>query len=169
MMILVTGGSKCGKSSYAESLFEDYPHTKYYIATMQPFGAEAFAAIERHQKLRADKGFLTIEQYTDADRVTLRKPGAVLLECMGNLLANEMFRDNGITDCADKIINNILRLNQRTEMLVIVTNQVGSDGIRYEAGTSFYMKSLGQINAGLAEYADRVVECVYGIPVRIKG
>lgn len=168
MMILVTGGSKCGKSRYAESLFEGIQEQKYYIATMQPYGEEAHAAIARHRKMRKEKGFLTVEQYTDIDRAEMQSAGAVLLECMGNLLANEMFCGDTVIDCTDKIIAGVLRLHQKTKMLVIVTNQVGSDGIRYEAGTAAYLAALGKINQALAEYADRVVECVYGIPVTVK-
>ena len=63
-MTLITGGSKCGKSSLAEKLLDRYGDNKYYIATMQPFGEEALAAIDRHRKLRAGKGFVTIERYT---------------------------------------------------------------------------------------------------------
>ena len=63
MTVLVTGGSKCGKSHFAESLFNDLEGEKIYIATMQHYGEEAFAAIERHRKMRSGKGFETIEQY----------------------------------------------------------------------------------------------------------
>ena len=169
MMILVTGGSKCGKSSYAESLFKDIQESKYYIATMQPYGEVAYAAIARHREMRADKGFLTVEQYTDIDRAEIQSGGAVLLECMGNLLANEMFCGDTVIDCTDKIIADVLRLHQNTKMLVIVTNQVGNDGICYENGTAAYLSALCKINQTLAEKADRVVECVFGIPVAIKG
>ena len=67
MMILVSGGSKCGKSGYAESLFNNYRERKIYLATMRPFGDEAALAIERHKKMRSEKGFSTIEKFTDID------------------------------------------------------------------------------------------------------
>lgn len=169
MMILVTGSSKCGKSRYAESLFADRTEQKFYLAAMQPYGEEARSAIQKHREMRADKGFLTIEQYTDIDRADVGQGSAVLLECMGNLLANEMFRGGRIIDCADKIVTDILHLHQKTALLVIVTNQVGSDGIRYEAGTAAYIAALGAVNQKIAANADKVIECVYGIPVTVKG
>ena len=169
MMILVTGGSKCGKSRYAESLFHDFAGQKYYLATMKPYGADAFEAIERHRRMRADKGFLTVEQYTDIALAEIPDGSAVLLECMGNLLANEMFRDGEIIPCADKISADLERLNRRTALLVIVSNQVGSDGICYEAGTAAYIAALGAVNQKIAANADKVIECVYGIPVTVKG
>lgn len=169
MMILVIGGSKCGKSHYAESIFRDVHCPKYYLATMQPYGNDAFETIHRHRKNRADKGFLTAEQYTDIDKADICMGASVLLECMGNLLANEMFQRGQMIDCTDKIIADVLRLNQKTNMLVIVSNQVGSDGLQYDSGTTAYISALGRINRSLAYNADRVVECVYGIPVVLKG
>lgn len=169
MMILVTGGSKCGKSRYAESLFADRSEQKIYLATMLPYGEDAFSAIERHRKMRADKGFLTVERFTDIDRAEIPERSAVLLECMGNLLANEMFQGSKITDCTDIIVSDILRLHRRTNLLVIVTNQVGSDGIAYDAATAAYLAALGIINQKIAANADKVIECVYGIPVTVKG
>ncbi|MCQ2408442.1 MAG: bifunctional adenosylcobinamide kinase/adenosylcobinamide-phosphate guanylyltransferase [Oscillospiraceae bacterium] len=168
MMILVTGSSKCGKSRFAESLFDAVSVPKYYLATMQPYGEEAHSAIEQHRKMRADKGFLTAEQYTDIDRAEIPAGSAVLLECMGNLLANEMFRGGQMNDCTDKIVFDILRMSQRMNLLVIVTNQVGSDGLDYDAGTAAYIAALGIINQKIAENADKVIECVYGIPVTVK-
>lgn len=169
MMILITGGSKCGKSRFAESLFADRTEQKIYLAAMQPYGDEAAAAIARHRKMRADKEFLTVEQYTDIDRADIPDGSAVLLECMGNLLANEMFRNDIITECTDKIVSDILHLKKRTKFLVIVTNQVGSDGIDYDKGTAGYIAALGRINQKIAANADKVIECVYGIPVTVKG
>lgn len=168
-MILVTGGSKCGKSRYAESLFSGFDGIKYYLATMQPYGDEARAAIERHRNMRENKGFLTVEQYVDILSADICTGSAVLLECLGNLLANEMFRENEIIDCAEKIVDNILLLNRKTKLLVIVTNQVGEDGISYETGTAAYIAALGTINRSIAAHADRVIECVFGIPVVLKG
>lgn len=67
---------------------------KYYLATMQIFDEEGRKKVERHRRLRDGKGFVTLEQATDINR-TLDKMYAgkriVLLECMSNLVANEMF------------------------------------------------------------------------------
>ena len=61
MITLVTGGSGSGKSAYAESLLYSCEGIRYYIATMQIYDAEGEKKVERHRKLRAGKGFLTIE------------------------------------------------------------------------------------------------------------
>ncbi|MDE6764069.1 MAG: bifunctional adenosylcobinamide kinase/adenosylcobinamide-phosphate guanylyltransferase [Oscillospiraceae bacterium] len=169
MMTLVTGGAKCGKSHYAEKMFENYSGRKFYIATMQPYGDEALSAIERHRKIRAGKGFETIEKYTDIEETNLPKNCGILLECTANLCANEMFRNGEIYDPTEKIILGFEHLKSCSEMLVIVTNEVGSDGISYEKSTAEYIKIMGKINAKAAETSDNVIECVYGIPVALKG
>ena len=169
MMILITGGSKCGKSRYAESLFDEFSGRKYYMATMMPFGDEAHEAIERHRKMRASKGFQTIEKYTDVSEADIEPGSAVLLECLGNLVANEMFGEGNFpADCKNNIFCDIIELKDKTSLLVIVTNDVGSDSLFYESGTQKYIEVLGKLNTEIAEAADKVVECVYGIPVVLK-
>ena len=57
MITLITGGSGSGKSAYAEEcigMLSEGCH-KYYLATMQVFGEEGQAKVERHQKLRSGK------------------------------------------------------------------------------------------------------------------
>lgn len=56
MMILITGGSKCGKSAAAEAILDGFEGDKFYIAAMEPFGDEAKKAIERHRVMRQGKG-----------------------------------------------------------------------------------------------------------------
>lgn len=170
MITLVTGGSKCGKSSLAEKILcsGDYD-ALYYLATMQPFGNDAHEAIERHRKMRSGKGFETIEKYTGIHEAEVSGRCGILLECMGNLCANEMFTAGGIIYPADRIMSSLRILSAVSEHLVIVTNEVGADGISYTPETEMYIKAMSEINSRTAEKADNVIECVYGIPVILKG
>ena len=168
MLILITGGSKCGKSSLAERILEKYSSSKYYIATMIPFCAEAHEAIERHRLIRRNKNFITIEKYTNIHEIKLSPKSNVLIECIGNLCANEMFEKHENAP-ADKIMQGIFSLKENCNMLVVVTNQVGEDGISYSDGTMRYIENMGKINQKIAEAADCVVEAVFGIPVVLKG
>ena len=132
-MILITGGSGSGKSAYGEKrILEAGEMTRYYIATMEVFGEEGRKKVERHKKLRQGKGFITIESPKGCGpgksvgddlcrpsrqsewRLKLENPEkmektghrkrAVLLECVSNLTANEMFgssygdRDQNLAD-----------------------------------------------------------------------
>lgn len=174
MITLVTGGSGSGKSAYAEDLLSSCEGTKYYIATMQIFDAEGEKKVKRHQKLRAGKGFITIESPVDAGKISFEEScekKSALLECMSNLTANEMFSSNSrktADEVAAKVITDLKQLCEKTDNLVIVTNNVFEDGILYDEGTMEYLKALGAINARLAAMADYVTEVVAGIPVAIK-
>lgn len=168
MLILITGGSKNGKSHIAESIIEQYDLPRFYIATMEPFCEEAHAAIERHRRIRSGKGFETIEKYTNLHEVELPCRSAVLLECACNLCANEMFSAEE-KEPVKKIAAGVEKLLEKADVLVMVTNQVGDDGVSYAPETMDYIRNMGKLNIALAEMADCVIEAVYGIPLFLKG
>ena len=196
MMVLVVGGSGSGKSSYAEKVtvslaqesvkeitksentslsdFKLNIAKKYYLATMQVFDDEGRKKVDRHRNLRNGKGFFTIEQPTrisgalekmeDGDRT-------VLLECISNLTANEMFSEKKTMteiQVTENVIRDIKMLKEQTNHLVVVSNNIFEDGTTYDEITTKYIRAMGKINQKLAALADRVVEVVEGIPVIIK-
>ena len=169
MLVVVTGGSGSGKSAFAEETILSLGEARrIYIATMQAFDEESHRRIRRHR--RAGKGFETIERYTELNELLIPKDCVVLLECMSNLVANEMFREDGFhPEVAEKITEGVKNLLSQAKHVVIVTNEIFSDGILYEEESEQYKKELGQINQKLAEMAEEVVEVVYGIPVWHKG
>lgn len=170
MMILVTGGSGSGKSAYAEDRVLDFGGaSRIYIATMFPFDAESLKRVERHRKMRYGKGFETIECYTGLKNVSIPSGSTVLLECMSNLVANEMFQEDGAHEkTVETILDGIRATIEKAENLVIVTNEIFSETTGYEGDTERYQEYLGKVNQMLAEAADEVVEVVYGIPVYVK-
>lgn len=96
MLVVVTGGSGSGKSAFAEETVLSFGEARrIYIATMQAFDEESHRRIRRHRRMRSGKGFETVERYTALDELVLPKGSVVLLECMSNLVANEMFREDG--------------------------------------------------------------------------
>ena len=170
MRILLTGGSACGKSTFAEKLCTGLPEPRFYIATMRPYDDECEKKIARHRELRRFKGFTTVEQYTDMQSVKLPSGCTALLECMCNLTANEMFDGQGqICDAYDKILSGIEVLEAQCGELIVVTNEVGADVRGYDAGTVRYIETLGRLNIALAERFDCVCELVCGIPLILKG
>lgn len=165
MLILVTGASASGKSEFAENLTAELGSDLTYIATMKPSDAESGARIARHRKMRAKKGFKTVERYTDIKNLEIR--GTALLECMSNLLANEMFGGTG-ANAAEEITKGIESLIKQLDNLVIVTNEIFSDGVEYDRDTKIYMKRLGTLNCKIAKAAGAVYEVMSGVPVKIK-
>lgn len=175
MFLLVTGGSGSGKSEYAEGRVLEFGIEKrYYIATMMCFDKESQKRVERHRKMRAGKGFETVERYLNLKELKLpggtqREGITVLLECMSNLAANEIFAPGGSGEqAAREIKTGIDRLIGKCDNLVVVTNELFSDGISYDPKTQKYLQVLGEVNCYMAELADEVVEVVYGIPVAHK-
>jgi len=168
MLILVTGGSASGKSAYAESLCLSFS-PRYYVACMQPYGEEGAARIARHRAMRKDKGFLTLERYRDLASLTIPARGCALLEDIGNLAANEMFSDGTGNDPFDAVIRGVDALFSQCDRLVVVTDEIGSDGTIYDPETTAYLSALGRINRALAARADAVIETVAGIPIPLKG
>lgn len=120
--------------------------------------------------MRRAKRFDTLECYTGLDRADVRGYETVLLECMSNLTANEMYQEGGAGEqCAQAVLEGVRRVYGQCGHLVIVSNEIFSDGIEYDEETRRYQKYLGTINQKIAEMADLVVEVVYSIPVVHKG
>ena len=174
MMHVVTGGSGSGKSVYAEEwLLEQETGPYLYVATMIPYGEESQIKIQKHRMQRRGKGFDTKECYRDMKSMDVPDNRGILLECVSNLLANELYTEEGIMnapeDVRKKVIEGIIHLKDCTSRLAVVTNEIHSDVQDYSDETKTYIRLLGQINQELASMADKVTEVVYGIPLQIKG
>ena len=205
MIKLVYGGSGSGKSKFAEQLAVSCNALRtYYVATMQVYDDEGRKKVERHRKLRAGKGFVTIEQPVcigaAAERIKSdvvarqnqheAQPAemlqaaptaktAVLLECITNLVANEMFppeSDAGQSESfygleeslvVSHIKSGLEKLFSCADDIIIVSGNVFEDGAEYAESTKKYMRALGAINAFIASKSDEVYEVVAGIPVKI--
>ena len=169
MLALVTGGTSNGKSALAEELCVRLaaggPLT--YLATMRVWDREGEEKVRLHRERRRGLGFVTVERYRDIGGADVR--GVCLLECLSNLLANEMFDVPSPGDAAaDRILSGIDSLRQKTRHLVIVTNQVFEDAGGYSPSVQEYTEALGRLNCAIAAMADTVTEAVAGIGVKIK-
>lgn len=186
MMELVTGGSGSGKSAYAENAVcqsrrrlqekEKREIPLYYIADMFPYGRETEEKIENHRQMRAGKGFHTLEWYQNlAGKLTGEDApdlsgACVLLECVSNLTANEMYMEGGAGEnTVEAAVSGIRLLKERCRHLVVVTNEVFAESEPDSPEMSVYKKNLAQINRALAEISDRVSEVVYGRRIPVKG
>ena len=198
MLYIVTGGSGSGKSEYAEQTAVQCRNrtggTLWYLATMRIWDDEGRKRVERHRRMRAAKGFETIERYTGLETLELRETfeelnpagldaeqetdslkywesrreaqkQVLLLECMSNLVLNEFYdQENG---AEERILQGIKHLQKQCGDLIIVTNEIFSDGVTYEPESERYIELLGRINRELGQMADSVTEVVYGIPLAV--
>ncbi len=168
MFTVVIGGSGSGKSEYAEALACREAGIRYYVATMQPFDEEMHARIKRHQDMRKEKGFTTIECYRDLASLECAYADVILMECMSNLLANEMYGTEVMRsdqEILTAVFSGVEHIRRQCQSCIVVSNDVFSSGEQYDKETSRYQRLLGGINQKLAAEADRVREVVCGIPV----
>lgn len=173
MVSIIIGGSGSGKSEYAEDLIVQYSKEStsslIYIATMQAFDDETIKRIEKHQKMRQNKNFTTMEFPIGLDQVKLPKNSSVLLECLSNLVANEMFAEDGAKEnTLEAVLRGIDNLIQQGKHVVVVTNNVFEDGAKYDSTMIEYLRILGEMNRRISIQAHQVIEVVHGIPVLIR-
>ena len=163
MTVLIIGYPYSGKSELAENMVMDMasPGERVYLATMIPCGDEGAARIERHRKMREGKGFETVEAPFDIASAIEEKGGCtdrtVLLECLSNLAANELFERHESADAAaDKIVSDIARLKELVRDLVIVSNhyEIKED---FDEETVMYAKTLDELNSRISAAADKVI------------
>lgn len=167
MIIVVKGTPDSGKSALAEKLCCELAGTmkKYYIATMVPYGEAGIERIRKHRKMREGKGFETIEKSDSLDRIEeafFREECTCLLECVSNLVGNEMYADknHNLNDSELKslIIESIKNLGSKVTNLVVVTNEFPKEMDGYDDETRRYVHITDIVNDELKKYGDKVYE-----------
>ncbi|MBQ3108851.1 MAG: bifunctional adenosylcobinamide kinase/adenosylcobinamide-phosphate guanylyltransferase [Clostridia bacterium] len=176
MFILLTGGVRSGKSTLAARMLETFPQEKHYIATMRVSDEECAERVRLHRLAREGKGYVTHECPTGLAELRLPNNVAVILDCLPNLLSNEMFEKGWEEDpslaaenAAARILRGIRSLAERSAFFVIITNDTGGDGIIYDPATRAYVRALSRLNREVAALSDAAAQMSAGIPIFFKG
>ena len=174
MTVFISGGAKCGKSSFAQDLTVALAGTgkRYYVATMIPTGEEDFNRIRRHISDRDGMGFETVECFKDIMDVA-NPHGTFLVDSVTSLVQNSLFPVdknyemdlNGANRCADALI----QFARTVRHAVFVSDYIYSDAGRYSESTEMYRKCLADIDRRLAAVCDTVVEVSAGQLIIHKG
>ncbi len=162
MVITVIGGSGSGKSEFAENLAFNISQNTLYLATMENITDASKNRILRHKELRRDKNFKLAEKQTALYELDYKEFDCVLVECISNLVANEIFTKSE-TNPLEEIIKGIKSINSKN--IVFVTNNIFSDIKNFEN----YSEIHGLANIEICSFSDEVYEVVAGIPIKIKG
>ena len=174
MTVFISGGAKCGKSSFAQDLTVALAGNgkRYYVATMIPTGEEDFNRIRRHISDRDGMGFETVECFKDIMDVA-NPHGTFLVDSVTSLVQNSLFPVeknyemdlNGANRCADALI----QFAHTVRHAVFVSDYIYSDAGRYSESTEMYRKCLADIDRRLAAVCDTVVEVSAGQLIIHKG
>ena len=115
---------------------------------------------------RAGKGFETLECSHDLAVLRLPRQGSALLECLGNLAANELYSAAGARweeTVLEALVSGVEALEAQCDDLVIVSNE------DYAGNTDAYLRVLAAAHRALARRADPVCEVCAGQAVYYKG
>ena len=178
-IILVTGGARSGKSSFAERYVATHGHAIAYIATAQIFDDEMRYRVALHQK-RRPATWQTYEapfHAEDAIRAAAETHDMILFDCLTVYLSNlvcslpeaEWQDEATLYARAQAAIAALVHAVQESgATCVFVTNEVGAGIVPENQLARLYRDVAGLANQQVAAVADAVYLTVSGIPVDIK-
>jgi adenosylcobinamide kinase/adenosylcobinamide-phosphate guanylyltransferase len=167
-LTLVLGGTRSGKSAYAEGLVTRHPPPWVYLATAEPRDEEMQQRIESHRLRRGD-GWRTEVSPTDLAGAFMR-PGIsgrpVLVDCLTLWTSNLMLAGKDV----DHALNELeIALTARDAPTVLVSSEIGLGIVPDNALARRFRDEAGRINQRFARQAARVVFVVAGLPMAVKG
>ena len=166
LTILVTGGARSGKSSFAEKRTKQLGSSLMYIATSEIIDLEMENRVAEHQARRGSE-WQTLHaplKLTEALSETDGK-GPCLVDCLTIWLNNLIFHNEDTVVATKELIK---VLEQRSDPVVLVTNEVGSGIVPENALARRFRDEAGRMNQIISQVADEVYLSVSGIPLQIK-
>ncbi len=164
---LVLGGSRSGKSTFAENLLAQFCERRVYLATAEARDAEMVNRIEIHRKQRGE-GWRTVEEPLDpaAALSNLQDGEGVLIDCLTLWLSNQMEDERDLGLQTDLLLAGLDRLDCP---VVMVSNEIGMGLVpETRLGRSF-RDAQGLLNQRAATAANLVVFVAAGLPIVLKG
>ena len=167
-IILITGGSRSGKSSYAEQMALALSPEPVYVATARIWDEEFRERVRRHQARRGPQ-WTNIEEEKQLSRHDLTGR-VVLVDCL-TLWATNFFFDLGsdVDRALEAVKAEFDRFTAQDATFLFVTNEIGMGGTSDNEIQRKFTDLQGWMNQYVASRADEVILMVSGIPVKIKG
>ena len=168
--ILILGGVRSGKSSYAVALAKKFKKKTAFIATATVSDSEMKKRIELHKKSRPRQWKL-IEEGKDISLILSKLKGkyeVVLIDCLGLLISNflaDNLEDKKIEIRIKKLISTIGKLKATT---ILVSNEVGMGIVPISPLARRFRDLVGLSNQMIVKKADEVIFMQAGIPMTIK-
>jgi adenosylcobinamide kinase / adenosylcobinamide-phosphate guanylyltransferase len=173
--ILITGGSRSGKSDYALQLAEELPEPWVFVATCPITDDEMADRIRKHRDRRSSK-WITIEEPVLLSKAVGEQSnaGVILIDCVtlwiNNLLYNAEKQNKTISEADIERLCGELAASCRVvqSTVIIVTNEIGSGIVPENKSTRLYRDLVGKANQVIASYADEVYFVACGLPLALK-
>ena len=166
-IILITGGQRSGKSSYAQKIALSLSANPIYLATSAVWDEEHHQRIERHKRDRGTE-WTNIEELKDLQNVDVTNR-VVVIDCVTLWSTNFFSETNGDVDLSlAAITERFEAFTQQNATFIFVTNELGLGGTSTNDLQRRFNDLLGWVNQHIARYADEMVLMVSGIPVYIK-
>jgi len=171
-LILVTGGTRSGKSSFAQDLAEEAQGRKAFIATAEPLDREMKERIALHKQERP-AGWDTVEEPINL-ATAVKECGeaydVLLIDCLtlwiSNLLVNKSIHEEAILKNISALVAGCREVPAR---VIVVTNELGMGIVPSDRLSRIYRDLVGKANQQVASAADEVYFLVSGIPMKLKG
>ncbi len=158
--LLITGGIKSGKSSYALERAASMDGRKIFLATAIPFDKEMEDRIIRHKKERGPD-YITIEEPVN---INMHVEDNTILDCVTVWMNNLFYK--GREEEWENILGSFLLKNAGN--IIIVSNELGLGNIPMDPGARKYNEYLAAANKLIAASMDEVVFMVSGLPLWVK-
>lgn len=166
-IILITGGARSGKSSYAEQLALSLSPNPVYLATSRIWDEEFRQRVLRHQANRGPE-WTNLEEEKELSRHRV-EGRVVLIDCVTLWCTNYFFDLDADTDKALIAAKQEFdRFTAQDATFIFVTNEIGMGGTSESSIQRKFTDMQGWMNQYIAAQADKVVMTVSGIPVTIK-
>ncbi len=167
--MLVLGGARSGKSSWAESIVNRFPPPYVYVATAQALDDGMKLRIQLHRQRRKDL-WETIESPVELSSVLENLTGLgrpVLVDCITLWLSNMLCSESSETEAAvDRLCETVRSVDYP---LVIVSNETGAGIVPDNHLARAFRDLSGFTNQKLAAVCASVFLLVAGLPMRLKG
>lgn len=166
-IILITGGARSGKSSYAEKLALSLSPNPVYMATSRIWDEEFRQRVLRHQANRGSE-WTNIEEEKELSRHQLEGQ-VILIDCVTLWCTNFFFDlDADIDKALTAAKEEFSRFTKQDATFIFVTNEIGMGGTSENEVQRKFTDMQGWMNQYIAAQADKVILMVTGIPVNVK-
>ena len=166
-LILITGGSRSGKSRMALDLAREL-EPKIFVATAEPRDEEMKERILRH-RLERGNGWLTIEEpYLLKEVLVQNQTGVMVVDCLTLWLSNALERTSAQAEIASASEDWLRAARSRNSTTILVTNEVGMGIVPSTSSGRTFRDLCGALNQRMASAADKVIFMVSGLPLYLK-